>query len=106
MSVTPERILMTDRVAVVTGAAQGIGAATAIVLARFGCHVAICDREPEGLAATAAAIGELDRTAVSGVFDVRDAEAVEAFFGRVVGEHGARARRRGCSADRHPRGGS
>ena len=88
MTITPERMLMTDRVAVVTGAAQGIGEATAIALARFGCHVAICDREPEGLADTARAIEALGRRALAEVFDVRDAEAVERFFARVDAELG------------------
>ena len=32
----PDRILLTDRVAVVTGAGRGIGAATAVAMARFG----------------------------------------------------------------------
>ncbi len=36
MTLTPNRILLTDRIAVVTGAGQGIGAATAIALAEFG----------------------------------------------------------------------
>ena len=89
MTITPDRILMTDRVAIVTGAARGIGAATARTLARFGCDVAICDREPEGLATTAADIAGLGRTVVSDVFDVRDADAVEVFFDRVVAELGA-----------------
>lgn len=88
MTITPDHILMTDRVAVVTGAAQGIGAATAVVLARFGCHVAICDREPVGLAATSATIEELGRIVIADVFDVRDGEAVESFFVRVADELG------------------
>ena len=42
-------------VAVVTGAAQGIGAALAAELARRGCHLALADPEPDGFAASAAA---------------------------------------------------
>ncbi len=88
MTVTPEHILLTDRVAVVTGAAQGIGEATAIALARFGCDVAICDREADGLAATGAEIEALGRRVLTDVFDVRDGEAVEAFFARIARELG------------------
>ena len=51
--VGPDDALLTDRVAVVTGAAQGIGRATALALARFGADLALCDRKAEGLAATA-----------------------------------------------------
>lgn len=39
-----------DRVAIVTGAAQGIGAATALRLAEEGAHLAICDLNQQGLA--------------------------------------------------------
>ncbi len=86
--VSPEGMLLTDRVAVVTGAAQGIGAACALGLARFGAHVALCDREPEGLAATAAAVEALGRRAVTAELDVRDAEAVDAFLETVEAEFG------------------
>ena len=54
MPLTPSSVLLTDRVVLVTGAAQGIGAAVAGACARFGADLAICDRESEGLAHTAA----------------------------------------------------
>ncbi len=74
--VTPESVLLTDRVAVVTGAAQGIGRACALAFARFGAHVAICDRDADGLATVAAEIAALGRQALVGVLDVRDGEQV------------------------------
>jgi NAD(P)-dependent dehydrogenase (short-subunit alcohol dehydrogenase family) len=76
-------VSLQGKVAVVTGAAQGIGEATALTLARFGADLAICDREPDGLKATAAAVTELGRAVVSTVLDVRDADAVESFLGEV-----------------------
>jgi NAD(P)-dependent dehydrogenase (short-subunit alcohol dehydrogenase family) len=66
MSLTPDSVLLTDRVAVVTGAAQGIGAAIATAFARFGADVAVCDRDADGLDATVAAIVAAGRRASRG----------------------------------------
>ncbi|HET9772704.1 MAG TPA: SDR family oxidoreductase [Acidimicrobiia bacterium] len=88
LDVSPEGMLLTDRVAVVTGAAQGIGEACALGLARFGAHVAVCDRNAEGLAATVADVEGLGRRVVSAELDVRDAEAVDGFLGDVEAEFG------------------
>ncbi|NNE74511.1 MAG: SDR family oxidoreductase [Acidimicrobiales bacterium] len=79
----PHDILLTDRVAVVTGAARGIGKATALALARFGAHVAVCDRLADELAETVTELEALGRTVVSSVFDVRVEADVEAFMGEV-----------------------
>ncbi|MEP6987646.1 MAG: SDR family NAD(P)-dependent oxidoreductase [Chloroflexota bacterium] len=40
-------MMLENRVAIVTGAARGIGAATALLLARQGAKVAVCDIEAE-----------------------------------------------------------
>jgi NAD(P)-dependent dehydrogenase (short-subunit alcohol dehydrogenase family) len=82
----PESILLTDRVAVVTGAAQGIGKACALALARFGCDVAICDRDAEALDETAAEIKALGRRVVAGVLDVRDGDQVRAHIADVAAQ--------------------
>ncbi|HSS09450.1 MAG TPA: SDR family oxidoreductase, partial [Acidimicrobiales bacterium] len=84
----PEDALLTDRVAVVTGAAVGIGAATAIALARFGADVAICDRDADGMAVTAAQIEQTGRKALTDELDVRDADEVEAFLASVAATFG------------------
>ncbi len=76
---TPETALLTDRVTVVTGAAVGIGRATALALARFGADVAICDRDADNLATAAKEIEQSGRRAHSEVLDVRDTDAVRAF---------------------------
>ena len=86
---TPESILLTDRVAIVTGAAQGIGAATALTLARFGAHIAVCDKLDDRLAETVSALETTGRRVVSGLLDVRDGDAVAAFLDRVAGEFGS-----------------
>src|SRR4051794_38047081 len=72
-------ILLTDRVAVITGAAQGIGRETARLYARCGASLAICDREAGPLAEVVAEIEALGRPVVSAELDVRDAEAVDRF---------------------------
>jgi 3-oxoacyl-[acyl-carrier protein] reductase len=79
MPITPDSVLLTGRRAVVTGAAQGIGAAVAITLARFGADVAICDRDADGLGATAGEISALGRHAHAELLDVRDPDAVRAW---------------------------
>jgi NAD(P)-dependent dehydrogenase (short-subunit alcohol dehydrogenase family) len=80
MPITPESVLLTGRRAVVTGAAQGIGAAVAITFANFGADVAICDRDADGLARTAGEIVAAGRHAHTELLDVRDAEAVQAWI--------------------------
>jgi NAD(P)-dependent dehydrogenase (short-subunit alcohol dehydrogenase family) len=88
MSLGPEHVLLTDRVALVTGAAQGIGRAIALAFAQFGADLALCDREADQLAAVAAEVGALGRRALTGVLDVRDGDAVRDFATHVGRELG------------------
>ena len=85
MTVDRSAVDLDGKVAVVTGAARGIGAATATALASFGADVAICDREPEGLTETASRVEALGRRVLSVHLDVRDADGV-ADFARRTGE--------------------
>jgi len=84
----PASVLLTDRVALVTGAAAGIGRATALALARFGADVAICDRDAEGLATLADEVSVLGRQVHPAVLDVRAADAVNEFLDAVAGAFG------------------
>ncbi len=84
MPLGPDDVRLRDRIAIVTGAAVGIGAAIAETYARFGADLALCDRDADGLAATAErarAAGQRVRTAV---LDVRDAEAVNRFVAELA----------------------
>jgi len=82
MSLQPKEPELGRRVALVTGAARGIGRGTALRLAAAGCHVAVTDRDGEGALSVAAAIvaahGE-DR-AISCALDVTDEASVAAGF--------------------------
>jgi NAD(P)-dependent dehydrogenase (short-subunit alcohol dehydrogenase family) len=80
MAITPDSVLLTDRLVLVTGAARGIGAAVAIACARFGADVAVCDRDSDGLTHTVREIRALDRRVFSEVLDVRDAGLVQAWI--------------------------
>jgi NAD(P)-dependent dehydrogenase (short-subunit alcohol dehydrogenase family) len=73
------------RTAIVTGAAQGIGEAIALGLGAYGADLAVCDRNEEGLASTAAAIEALGRRALTGVLDVRDGDGVSRWLADVEG---------------------
>lgn len=77
------------RVAIVTGAARGIGAATALRLAQDGLAVAVIDLEEAAAKGTVEAIVAAGGTAVAVGADVSDAAAVEAAVARVVEELGA-----------------
>jgi len=66
---------LTGKIALVTGAARGIGRATALALAEAGADVAVADLLPE-VEQTAALIRERGRRAAAAVFDVAEAAQV------------------------------
>ncbi len=74
------------RVAVVTGSARGIGAATAQRFAQEGAAVAVLDLDQDAASATAAGLGA--EQAIGVACDVSDAASVEAAVATVVGELG------------------
>jgi NAD(P)-dependent dehydrogenase (short-subunit alcohol dehydrogenase family) len=83
MAIDPSKILLTDRVAVVTGGGDGIGRGIAAGLSAFGAKVAIWERNPESCAAVAGEIGALGICA-----DVRDSAQVDAALTQTVEQLG------------------
>lgn len=76
-----------DRVAVVTGAASGIGRALALDLAQRGCHLALVDLDGPGLAAVAQTLSGVRVT--THLADVGDKARMRALAGEVAEAHGA-----------------
>jgi 3-oxoacyl-[acyl-carrier protein] reductase len=76
------------RVAIVTGAARGIGAATAARLAADGFPVAVVDLSEDDARGTVAAIEAAGGTALAVGADVGDSEQVQAAVDRVAAELG------------------
>ncbi len=84
-----KRLHLGGGVAVVSGAASGIGRATALAFARRGCAVALTDRDADGLAETARLVTEVGEVAASQhVVDVADAAALAALPDAVLAKHG------------------
>ena len=70
-------MLLEGRVALITGAARGIGKASALVLAREGAHVGVADIAPE-VEQTAREVAGLGRASAFALFDVADPAQVAA----------------------------
>jgi NAD(P)-dependent dehydrogenase (short-subunit alcohol dehydrogenase family) len=76
------------KVAVVTGAASGIGKACAHALARSGAAVALWDLDAQSLEATETELGVYGSQTSTAIVDVSDADAVDAAMAGVVELHG------------------
>jgi NAD(P)-dependent dehydrogenase (short-subunit alcohol dehydrogenase family) len=77
-----------DRVAIVTGASQGIGRAIAVELARVGAHVAMCSRRKDALEPVAAIVRAEGRRALAIACDVGDARQIDAVVAQTLSEFG------------------
>jgi 2-hydroxycyclohexanecarboxyl-CoA dehydrogenase len=80
--------LLDGRIAVVTGAAHGIGRATAELFAEHGASVVIADIDDAGGSEAADAIVAAGRNAEAMATDVRDPAAVDRLRDHVLGSHG------------------
>ncbi len=80
---------LVDRIAVITGGAQGLGAALSERLAREGCHVVVADVQAEAARSTAAAVAQATgRRALPAACNVSREADVEALFAAAQKEFG------------------
>jgi 3-oxoacyl-[acyl-carrier protein] reductase len=77
-----------DKVALITGASQGIGRDTALALAQAGAKVAVAARNEEKLASLVSEIESAGGTALAVKMDVADAEQVKVGFKQVLDKFG------------------
>ncbi len=81
-------MLLKDKVALVTGAAQGIGRAIALTLAGEGARVAVSDVNLEGVERIAKEIESLGRQALVSKADVSKAKEVNEMVGKILDKFG------------------
>ena len=79
---------LTDKIAVVTGAASGIGQATAIEFADKGADVVVSDVNEAGLAETVSAIEAKGRKAMALGVDVSKPEQIEGMINKTIDTFG------------------
>lgn len=78
-----------DKVALITGSASGIGKEMAIIFAREGAKVAICDLNGDAATATALEIDPTGERAIGVAMDVTNEEQVDAGTAKVVETFGS-----------------
>jgi 3-oxoacyl-[acyl-carrier protein] reductase len=74
------RAALAGKVALVAGGGGGLGRAVALDFARAGMHLAICDRDEDGLESTANEAREIGATVADSMLDVRDSAELSRFF--------------------------
>lgn len=80
--------MLENKTIIITGAASGIGRATALAAAQYGARLALCDMNESGVAETAQMARDLGASAISGKVDVSVAADLEAFMARTAAEYG------------------
>ena len=76
-----------EKVAVITGAGSGIGRYLAILLAKAGANVVVCDVNEDTLNETIEMLNQYNVSVSSHVLDVANKEDIEALPGKVIENH-------------------
>jgi NAD(P)-dependent dehydrogenase (short-subunit alcohol dehydrogenase family) len=79
MTLAPDAFRLDGRLALVTGAARGLGAAIARGFGAYGARLALCDRDTEGLESVAAELRAAGCEVTIETLDVRNREAIDAW---------------------------
>ena len=79
---------LTGRVALVSGAAQGLGRAMSLALAQYGADVMLADLNESGLQQTADSISKMGRRAISVRCDVSQPDEIRPMFEQLDREFG------------------
>jgi 7-alpha-hydroxysteroid dehydrogenase len=88
MNRTLDQFLVTDKVAIVTGAGRGIGAASALALAEAGADVVLSARSTDQLEAVAEQVRGAGRRAVVVPADLSDLDRLDDLIAAATGELG------------------
>jgi NAD(P)-dependent dehydrogenase (short-subunit alcohol dehydrogenase family) len=80
--------VLSGRVALITGASRGLGAAVAVELGRLGAHVVITARTQGGLEETDDAVRAVGGTATLLPLDLREPDKIEAIAPSIVSRFG------------------
>ena len=76
-----------NKTAVVTGAGSGIGRYLAVLLAKAGCNVAICDINEDALAGTSKMVNHYNVACSTHTVDIGDKEQIDALYEEVIQRH-------------------
>ena len=76
-----------NKTAVITGAGSGMGRYLAVLLAKAGCNVAICDIDENALAETSKIVNHYNVACSMHTVDIADREQIDNFYEKVLERH-------------------
>ena len=76
-----------NKTAIITGAGSGMGRYLAVLLAKAGCDVAICDINEDALAGTSKMVNHYNVACSTHTVDIGDKEQIDALYEEVIQRH-------------------